>query len=496
MGRDIEITDFTDEDYTKFSERLYDCLTALKTTISTPGFGEGPITLGAELESYIVSDTGHVAPINHKILSGIDDPLFQHELNKFNLEYNLSPVAARGAPFSSMQHEAEQALIRASQTAAAHGASIVPIGILPTLSIDDLQADNMTDVGRYHMLYRGLHKLRGEPFKVNINGDDPIRLECDHVTLEGANTSFQIHLRVTPERFAEIYNAIQLVTPLAVAISANSPILLGHRLWQETRIALFKQSIDSRLRGNVEWRQPSRVSFGHGWVRQGARELFAETVALYPPIIPCAADQAPLWALKNNFPPDLDELNLHMGTIWPWNRPVYSARDGGHLRIEMRAIPSGPTTLDMMGSAAFFIGLAMALRGDISHILPQIPFRFAEHNFYRAAQDGLSAKILWPLSGQTHPVEQPIARVIASLLPRMAEGLDRLGVDDAEIKKYQGNMENRLRSALTGASWQLMMLEKYQQRGLNRTESCQAMTLKYIEQQESGKSLSEWSLAP
>ncbi|PCI50949.1 MAG: hypothetical protein COB49_03280 [Alphaproteobacteria bacterium] len=333
-----------------------------ETTLSTAGFGEGPITLGAEFETYIVDDKGDVAPINDQILSDVNDPQFQHELNKFKLEYNLSPVPARGAPFTKMQREADKALAKSSQAAALHNARIVPIGILPTLSIDNFQAENMTDIGRYHMLYKGLHKLRGEAFKVNINGDDPIQMESDHVTLEGANTPFQIHLRIEPEKFAESFNAAQLVTPLAIALSANSPILLGHRLWQETRVALFKQSIDSRLRGNVEWRQPSRVSFGHGWMRQSAYEPFAETVALYAPIIPMLSNQKPLAALTADFPPNLDELNLHMGTTWPWNRAVYSSSDEGHLRIEMRSIPSGPTTLDMMGNAAFFIGLTMALR--------------------------------------------------------------------------------------------------------------------------------------
>ncbi len=492
MGKDIEITDYTSEDYKKFSERLYDCLKALKKTISTAGFGEGPITLGAELETYIVDDKGDVAPINDHILTAMNDSQFQHELNKFNLEYNLAPVPAKGRPFTKMQLETDNAHAKASRVAALHKARIVPIGILPTLSLDNLQSDYMTDIGRYHMLYRGLHKLRGESFKVNINGNDPIQLESDHVTLEGANTSFQIHMRIEPEKFADSFNAAQLITPLAVALAANSPILLGHRLWQETRVALFKQSIDSRLRGNVEWRQPSRVSFGHGWVRQNAHELFAETVALYPPIIPQLSNQNPM----TTFPPNLDELNLHMGTTWPWNRAVYSSSNEGHLRIEMRSIPSGPTTLDMMGSAAFFIGLTAALRDGISDVLSSMPFRFAEHNFYRAAQNGLNANILWPIAGQSHPMEHSITDIITSLLPLMAEGLVKLGLDADEIEKYRSNIENRLSEGLTGSRWQLMMLDKYEQQGANRIESCHAMTQKYIEQQASGKSLVEWSLTP
>jgi hypothetical protein len=36
---------------------------------------------------------------------------------------------------------------------------------------------------------------------------------------------------------------------------------------------------------------------------------------------------------------------------------VYDASDGGHLRIEMRALPAGPTTIDMLANAAFLVGL-------------------------------------------------------------------------------------------------------------------------------------------
>ena len=107
MGRDIDVFDITPEDREKFTVRLYECLEALKIAIKKPGFGEGPITLGAELESCIVDKKGGVAPINMELLSDLNDPLFQHEINKFNLEYNLPFVPAKGSPFSTMQNDAE-----------------------------------------------------------------------------------------------------------------------------------------------------------------------------------------------------------------------------------------------------------------------------------------------------------------------------------------------------------------------------------------------------
>ncbi|MCF8474449.1 MAG: DUF3091 domain-containing protein [Emcibacter sp.] len=491
MGQNIEIKHFTESDYKKFSKKLYDNLNALEQCLSRPEFGEGSITLGAELETYIVNKNHKISPINDAILNDLKDPLFQHELNKFNLEYNLLPVPAKGKPFSKMKADIDNAMLKASHVAHKHNSAIVPIGILPTLDIDNFNADYMTDIGRYHMLSDGLHKMRGEAFKININGDDPIQLECDHVTLEGANTSLQIHLRIEPHKFADSYNTTQVVTSLAVALSGNSPTLMGHKLWHETRIALFKQSIDSRLRNEVNWRQPSRVSFGHGWVRKNALELFKETVALYPPIIPYLFEKN---NQNENELPKLAELNLHMGTIWPWNRAVYSSQDEGHLRIEMRALPSGPTSIDMMAGAAFFIGLVIGLRDKINDILPALPFRFAEYNFYRAAQMGLEANILWPMKNQNCPTGQPICEVIKSLLPYMEKGLSILEVDPQEIQIFKNNINDRLLAKRTGSIWQLGMIDRYETAGFNRNEACHAMIKKYIELQKTFKPVVEWDL--
>lgn len=496
MGRDVEVFEITDEDRKNFAARVHDCMDALKQVLAKPGFGEGPISLGAELEACIVDEQGDAAPINQQILKDLNDPLFQHEINKFNLEFNMSPVPAKGTPFTSMREEADEALHRALDVAGSHNAKLMLTGILPTLRSENFGEEFMTDVGRYHMLDRELYKMRGESFKINIDGKDPLKYECDNVTLEGANTSFQVHLRVEPDRFADTFNATQVITPLALALAANSPLFLGHRLWQETRVALFRQSIDYRQRDETNWRQPSRISFGYGWVRRSVYELFSEAVALYPSLFPLLGDEDPLDVIKAGKLPKLDELNLHMGTTWPWNRAVYSAADGGHLRIELRSLPSGPTLVDMMANAAFFIGLIIGLRENVESMLPYLPFRFAEYNFYRAAQSGMDANIIWPTPRQRQPVERPIIDVIRSLLPLMDIGLGELGVDDAEIKIYKDNIENRLRARITGAGWQLMMLEKYKNQGLNVEEACKAMTMKYIEQQYTSKSISEWQTDP
>src|SRR6185295_167540 len=162
---------------------------------------------------------------------------------------------------------------------------VTTIGILPTLRAADLEAGALTDLPRFRALSAGIRRLRRAPFQVAIDGEDPLTLSCDDVTLEGANTSLQLHLRVAPDAFARTYNAAQIATAPVLAAAGNSPLFLGHRLWEETRVALFRQATDDRHDPSVEWR-PARVSFGHGWVRHGALELFTESVLQHAPLLP------------------------------------------------------------------------------------------------------------------------------------------------------------------------------------------------------------------
>ncbi len=304
---------------------------------------------------------------------------------------------------------------------------------------------------------------RGDRFQIDINGAEPLKLAMQDITLEGANTSFQVHYRVTPSAFADTFNAVQLMTPLALALAANSPGLFGHSLWHETRIPLFKQSIDTRHLDPYGWNEPARVNFGQGWARRGAEELFREVVRIYPPLLPLRDGSTAAEEMAAGRVPSLAELRLHQSTVWLWNRPIYDDADGGHLRIEMRALPAGPTAVDMVANAAFLIGAAEGIRSQLAHLLPAIPFRNAEYNFYRSAQHGLDAQLVWPELDQSGYREQPITEVIARMLPVARVGLGTIGISAAEIDRYLGVIEERLENRQTGAVWQQRKLQKLKQ---------------------------------
>ena len=168
---------------------------------------------------------------------------------------------------------------------------MLPVGILPSVMPEDVTHAAMTDLPRYRALERAVTRLRGGPAHIRIQGEEPLAIEADGVMMEGANTSFQVHLRVPADRFADTYNAAQLATLVAVAVSGNSPVFLDHLLWEETRIAVFKQSVDARTADDLAWHRPARVAFGHGWVRKGAHELFADAVRMHQPIFPVCDEE-------------------------------------------------------------------------------------------------------------------------------------------------------------------------------------------------------------
>lgn len=487
MGAGVIKDHFTDDDYLEFNGRLEIQLAQLREQLKRPAFHRKLFSVGAELEVYLIDDDGFPAPVNQTLLDLAKNPQFTHELSRYNLEMNLSPVELPGSPFSALRAEMSSFLNILQKHASSIDTHLLPIGTLPTLKTEHFDASYMTDQPRFHALAKGLASEEGGRFKININGEDSFIMEGEGVAAEGANTSFQVHLRIPADHFASCLNAAQLMTPLALSLSANSPLLSGHRLWQETRIALFKQSIDFRNNKGQNWRYPSRVTFGQGWVRQSAWELFAENVALFPAIIPVIYDEDP-----QQDPPPLSELCLHNGTVWSWNRAVYSNLDDGHVRIEFRTLPAGPTVIDMAANAAFIIGLTLGTQDLANELISSLPFRLAEYNFYRSAQDGLDAKLLWPSHHMGGIQERPVVELIEQFLPLAREGLDILGCDASESDFFMKIIEERFAQRTSGAIWQLQRFEHYRKNCA--VEDASARLLQdYIENFKSGKPVVQWS---
>jgi hypothetical protein len=492
MGLPIDREQFDPVDYRRFGQRLDECLLAMGRLLERPGFGTGPTTLGAELELFLIDSQGRALPLNQVVRAEAADPRVVLEIDRFNLELNLTPAPLQGRPFAAFASELDQALSIVRRAAAWHGGRIVMAGILPTLRAEDLELAALSDAVRYRALNNGLRRLRQDPFQVRIDGADPLELAADDVGLEGANTSFQVHLRVEPLAFAAHFNAAQLATGPVLAVAGNSPTFLGHRLWEETRVALFKQAVDDRDTAGRSSRRVSRVAFGTGWTQTGALELLEESVRLHEPVLPVLGPEHPLDRLDEDGVPALDELRLHQGTVWRWNRAIYDPASGGHLRIEMRALPAGPTVVDMLANAAFLVGLTLALAPDANAFIRRVAFQQAHHNFYRAAQLGLRAELAWPLDPGGRVRTVPAVELVQRLLPAARQGLEDAGVATQEVDRLLAVIEERVAAGgQTGAVWQRRALAALEPR-LGRDRGLAAMLERYLEHQRTGDPVHTW----
>jgi len=490
MGLEIDRESFTEADYERFAEELDRDLEALAELLERPGFGLGPASLGAELELSLVDGACRPLRRNLEVAEACADPRVTVELNRFNVELDTRPCPLEDRPFRALGAEIEEVVGAIAREAARWGGRTVAVGILPTLGPADVQRDAMTDLPRFRALNAGIRRLRHGRFDVAIDGPEPLEITCEDVTFEGANTALQLHLRVPPEEFAATYNATQIASAPALAVAGNSPVFLGHRLWEETRIALFKQAVDERDELSEAWR-PARVSFGNGWVRRGALELFAETVALHPPLLPITSAEDPRACLRAGGVPELRALRLHHGTVWRWNRAVYDPTDGGHLRIELRCLPSGPSPLDMEANMAFLVGLAFGLREEVGRMTTALPFAYAERNFYRAAQHGLDSILLWPAHRAPSPKPVRAQTLLFDLLPVARAGLAAAGVAADEAERLLAVISERVEHGRTGARWQSGALEALE-RGLPREPALAAMLERYLEHAGSGRPVHAW----
>jgi hypothetical protein len=192
-----------------------------------------------------------------------------------------------------------------------------------------------------------------------------------------------------------------------------------------------------------------RVWFGERWITS-IFDLFEENARYFPALLPVISEEDPLAVLEGGRTPRLDELRLHNGTIYRWNRPIYAVVDQvPHVRVENRVLPAGPTVVDTIANAAFYFGLVRALAEQDRPVWSQMSFTAAEENFHAAAQAGIDARVYWPGVGQVPANELVVRR----LLPLAAEGLASWGVDGEEAGTLLDIIERRCVAGCNGASW-------------------------------------------
>ena len=73
MGLDVPRESFEQADFERFAAKLQSNLQALDLLLRRPGFGEGPASVGAELELNLVDERGSPALVNTEVRALVPD---------------------------------------------------------------------------------------------------------------------------------------------------------------------------------------------------------------------------------------------------------------------------------------------------------------------------------------------------------------------------------------------------------------------------------------
>lgn len=500
MGVDVSRQTFTGADRVRFRSQVARGTQAVARMLADGLFtdhGRKPEPLlGMEVELNLIDDNADPSMANAEVLDAIADPMYQTELGQFNIEINVSPRPFVGGDTVSLEQGLRSSLNRAEAAAATTGNKIVMVGMLPTLRSEHFAHQWISANPRYDLLNEQVFAARGEDLELDITGvpleefgeSDRLATSTDSILPEAACTSLQLHLRVAPEDFADNWNAAQAIAGIQVAIAGNSPFLDGKALWHETRIPVFEQATDTRPLELKNQGVRPRVWFGERWINS-IFDLFDENIRYFPALLPVTSDVDPLQVLDDGGIPMLDELRMHNGTVYRWNRPVYDVVDGhAHLRVENRVLPAGPTVVDIMANSAFYYGLVRGLVEADLPIWSRMSFDAAAENLQAGAQWGMAAQLYWPDIGWVRPDELTLRR----LLPIAERGLESYGVSTKARNRYLNIIHGRCVTKQTGSVWQRKAVAAREAAGDSRDAALRGMLSDYVELMHEGEPVHNW----
>ncbi len=469
MGDEVTAKRFRQIDFQVFTQRFKDEMQCLKQYFEAGRFSPRRDVIGMELEAWLMDDQGLPKPENEAFLAVVNSPQVVAELSRFNFELNVAPQSLVGLGPRKLIDELQATWQQCQDAAASMQLRTLLIGSLPTLVDGDLRLENLSPLQRYAALNEQVLRLRrGKPIALEIVGAEDRLQQVHHdVMLEAASTSLQVHLQVPFAESVRYYNASLIASAITVGVAANSPLLFGHLLWEETRIPVFEQAVDTGATGR-------RVSFGTGYAQQSLLEVFQENETQYPFVLPVELDQ-PMEKLAH--------VRLHNGTIWRWNRPLIGFDDDGrpHLRIEHRVMAAGPSLPDVFANVVFALGVIDWYANWVDKPEQMLPFRSARENFYQAARLGLQAEFQPPY-GHSRRLWQ---YVLDEAIGGARHALSQRGVDTAIIDEALEIISQRTSSQKTGAAWQRSFFKQHQL-------DTSLLTRTYAELQASGKPVHTW----
>jgi len=491
------VSQFSDrEQKHHFIRSLLNDIRSLEYMLEHDWFEKAITRFGSELEMVLI-DKSTLKPRN--IAMDVIDKmnsvkLLETELAQFNLELNLTPRELKGNNFQLMEKEIQQKLSKLDKVLNSMDATYILTGILPTIQKFHLNKENLTPRERYYALLDAIKQLNlGKDFELKIFGIDELYVKHDTPLLEAANTSWQVHLQVEAREFVPMYNLAQTLAAPVMAVAANSPIVFGKRLWHESRIAMFEQSLDTRDTHEHMREQATRVSFGSDWLNDSILDIYKDDISRFKVLLSNIAEEDSWEKILKKEAPELTSLLVHNSTVYRWNRPQYGiGKDGKpHLRIENRVFAAGPTVVDQMSNAAFWLGAMKGMAMHYDDIRKHIVFSALRDNFGRAARFGLEADLSW-LKGKKIHVRELLKK---ELIPLAYEGLKACKIDQSDIDKYLGIIQERVKKKTNGAIWMLNSYENLLKSNISKDENLSVLTNSIMKNQKTNEPIHTWKKA-
>lgn len=461
---------------------------ALEQMLEQDLFQKIPVRIGVEQEFCLVNELWEPSNKATEILQALDDPCFTSELALYNLEINLDPLPLTGLCFSEMHRQLDSLLEKAEVTAAKHGVRVLLTGILPTLRTPYLSLQFMTPIKRYKILNNAIKAIRKRDIELHIRGVDEINIHHDSIMYEGCNTSFQAHLQIDPDDFRDTYNWAQAIAGPVLSICTNSPMLMGRELWEETRIALFAQSVDTRASTFLLNEREPRVGFGNAWATGSAADFFKDSIIRFRSLISADFESDSISELGGGSIPKLKALALHNGTVYKWNRLCYGVTDGTpHLRLENRYLPSGPSTMDEIANLMLWVGVMRGRPRKFDSLHKKMDFNDAKSNFFNAARYGMAAQFYWDNS-----LISSQELLLDHLLPMAYRGLYSMNVEPKDAEHYLSVIENRIKTQ-NGSRW---IVNGYRKLRADHKvpDALKILTATMYQRQQKGYTVDAWQL--
>ena len=494
MGDAVSTDTYTPQQRTKYRRQLMNDLEVFDRHLQKADF-ESRGSIGLELELNLIDENMQPARKGPEVLALLGED-YQSEIGMYNVELNHPPLSVAGDGLQQLHAGITRRVSAVREAAATVGARVAMIGTLPTVTPEFLADPSwMVPENRYRGLNNAIMQSRGELVHIDLSNEEECSKDFDDIAPESTCTSMQLHLQVPPDRFTHAWNAAQAMASVQVALAANSPLFLGRKLWHESQIPVFQQAIDTRTPELVAQGVRPRVWFGERWITS-VFDLFEENVRYFSPLLPESREDSGKPIVEGQSP-TLHHLNLHNGTVWRWNRPIYApGLQRAHIRVENRILPAGPTVVDIVADAAFYYGLVKHLAEETRPVWSRLPFETAEQNFFYGAQAGMFARLEWPTLGRID-----VASLIEDhLLEQARAGLRALEVDEELITYYLDIIRERARTRQNGAMWQLRTVKALTPSGSKpdspeRRAALAEMLRRYLANQATGEPVHTWKIS-